>query len=102
MKAWLAAIEAKFVTNWREHWRYWSVRLGVIGSIFVSWFVAFPESALHAWAILPDDIKAMAVPVLAHRIFIRPELRMKGQSPQAIVTEILDRVPVPLGGPARS
>jgi MoxR-like ATPase len=52
--------------------------------------------------VTPDDIKAMAVSVLAHRIFIRPELRMKGQSPQAIVTEILDRAPVPIGGTGRN
>jgi MoxR-like ATPase len=49
----------------------------------------------------PDDIKAMAVPVLAHRIFVRPELRMKGQSPQAVVSDILERVPVPLGPAGR-
>lgn len=51
--------------------------------------------------VTPDDVKAMAVPVLAHRIFIRPEVRMKGQSPQAIVLEILERVPVPLGPTTR-
>jgi MoxR-like ATPase len=48
----------------------------------------------HVW---PDDIKAMAIPVLAHRVIIRPEHRIKGQIPQAVVSEILQRIPVPVG-----
>lgn len=47
--------------------------------------------------VLPDDIKAMAIPVLAHRMIVRPEHRIKGSNAQAIVTDILQRVPVPVG-----
>jgi len=46
--------------------------------------------------VTPDDIKAMAVPVLAHRIIVRPEHRTRGMSSQVCLTEILQQVPVPV------
>jgi MoxR-like ATPase len=48
----------------------------------------------------PDDIKAMAVPVLAHRVIIRPEFRIKGQNAARCIEEIKQRVPVPVGAGA--
>lgn len=47
--------------------------------------------------VTPDDIKAMAVPVLAHRMIVRPEQRIKGVTAQSILTELLQRTPVPVG-----
>jgi MoxR-like ATPase len=47
--------------------------------------------------VTPDDIKAMAVSVLAHRVIIRPEFRIKGQTSQNVVSELLQRIPVPIG-----
>jgi MoxR-like ATPase len=47
--------------------------------------------------VTPDDIKAMAVPVLAHRIIVRPEQRIKGVTSQSILSELLQRIPVPVG-----
>lgn len=47
--------------------------------------------------VLPDDIKLMAAPVLAHRVIVRPEHRVKGLSAQAVIHEILQRIPVPIG-----
>jgi MoxR-like ATPase len=47
--------------------------------------------------VTPDDIKAMAVSVLAHRVIIRPEFRIKGQTSQNVVSELLQRLPVPVG-----
>jgi MoxR-like ATPase len=44
---------------------------------------------------IPDDVKALAEPALAHRLIINPSARMKGTSPTAIVAEILRAVPVP-------
>ncbi|HXG23477.1 MAG TPA: MoxR family ATPase [Chthonomonadales bacterium] len=51
--------------------------------------------------VTPDDIKAMAVPVLAHRLIVRPEHRIKGMTPQMCIAEILQRTPVPVGAGAR-
>lgn len=42
----------------------------------------------------PDDVKALAIPVLAHRLVARPETSRSGGT-ERIVREILDSVPVP-------
>ncbi len=47
--------------------------------------------------VKPDDVKALAVVVLAHRIIVRPEQRMRGVSALECVQEALNRVPVPVG-----
>jgi MoxR-like ATPase len=44
---------------------------------------------------IPDDVKALAEPALAHRLIVNPSARMKGTNPSAIVAEILCSVPVP-------
>ncbi|RLG85361.1 MAG: magnesium chelatase [Thermoprotei archaeon] len=45
--------------------------------------------------VIPDDVKAVAVPVLIHRILLKPEYEFEGYAPARIVREILQRVPVP-------
>jgi len=47
--------------------------------------------------VLPDDIKALAVPVLGHRIIIGPAARMGEITPDRIVREIARSIPVPGG-----
>jgi MoxR-like ATPase len=42
--------------------------------------------------ILPDDVKSLAVPVLAHRILLAPEAELEGIKPEEIVREALDKV----------
>jgi len=44
---------------------------------------------------IPDDVKAVAEPVLAHRLILRPEARAENVSGHQIVQEILARVPTP-------
>jgi MoxR-like ATPase len=45
--------------------------------------------------VLPDDIKVLAGPALGHRIIVGPAARIKDVEPEAIIDEILSRVPVP-------
>lgn len=45
--------------------------------------------------VIPEDIKALAEPVLAHRLAIKPEGRMRGFTGRLAVEQILDRVAVP-------
>ena len=45
--------------------------------------------------VLPDDVKELAVPVLAHRIIVGPAARIKDINAEGIVADILSRVPVP-------
>ena len=44
----------------------------------------------------PDDIKAVAVAVLAHRLILAPEARSRGSTGEQIVRETLDKTPVPV------
>jgi MoxR-like ATPase len=46
--------------------------------------------------VIPDDVKRMAQPVLAHRIILRPESRLRKKTPAAVVTEIVSDVRVPI------
>ncbi len=45
--------------------------------------------------VLPDDVKAVGVPALAHRLVLRPELWVQRVSAEDVVREILDTVPTP-------
>jgi len=44
----------------------------------------------------PDDIKAVAEPVLAHRLIVAPEARAAGTTSAELVREALDKTPVPI------
>jgi MoxR-like ATPase len=46
--------------------------------------------------VLPDDVKHLVQPVLAHRIIVRPESRLRKVTSSQIVQEIVDEVPVPV------
>jgi MoxR-like ATPase len=45
--------------------------------------------------VLPDDIKFLAVPVLSHRLILREEERLRGETPEHFLAEIVSRIPVP-------
>jgi MoxR-like ATPase len=46
--------------------------------------------------LVPDDVKAVAEPVLEHRLLVGPEARSVGLSTADLVREALDRTPVPV------
>jgi MoxR-like ATPase len=85
---------ASIVEDTRKHT---AVRLG-----------ASPRAAIalikmaKAWAyingrdyVIPDDVKAVAKPVLTHRIILKPELEIQGVTVDKVVEDILTKVPVP-------
>ena len=45
--------------------------------------------------VTPDDVKAVAVPALAHRLMLRPELWVQRLSADDVVREVLETVPTP-------
>jgi len=47
--------------------------------------------------VIPDDIKTLAQPVLAHRLLVTPEAQLQGITSGDAVEEILAAVPVPTG-----
>jgi MoxR-like ATPase len=54
------------------------------------------RAALHGRDfVLPDDVKAIAVPALAHRLVLRPELWVQRVTPEDVVREVLENVPTP-------
>jgi len=46
--------------------------------------------------VIPDDVKHLAIPVLAHRTIVKAETGIRGQSAESIIKEIVDTVPVPV------
>jgi MoxR-like ATPase len=46
--------------------------------------------------VTPDDVKSVAVPALAHRLTLRPELWVQRISAEDVVRERLDTVPTPV------
>jgi MoxR-like ATPase len=44
----------------------------------------------------PDDVKAVAVPVLSHRLILAPEARSSGLTGEQIIQETLEKTPVPI------
>jgi len=45
--------------------------------------------------VIPDDIKDIVTPVLAHRILLSPEAQMRGTSAEEILDALIGRVPIP-------
>ena len=59
--------------------------------------------AAQAWAAMdgrtyvkPDDVKLLAGPVLAHRLILGAQTRLRGQASEAIVQEVVEETPVPV------
>ncbi|NJE30311.1 MoxR family ATPase [Thermococcus sp. 18S1] len=45
--------------------------------------------------VIPDDVKELAVPILSHRIVVKPEYEVEGMNGKDIVEDALERVEVP-------
>ena len=45
--------------------------------------------------VTPDDVKAVAVPALSHRLMLKPELWVQRVRPEDVVREVLETVPTP-------
>lgn len=57
----------------------------------------------QAWAaindrnfVLPDDVKLLAPYVLNHRVIVSPQTLLRGRTPEQIIEDIVDSVPVPV------
>ena len=46
--------------------------------------------------VLPDDVKELVLPVLTHRIMINPQTRLRGATPEEVVLDVINEVPVPV------
>ena len=46
--------------------------------------------------VLPDDVKAVGQPVLAHRIVLSPEARLRGRDVREVIAEVMRSIAVPV------
>jgi len=67
------------------------------GSIFLARAGQARAALVGRDYVLPDDIKDMAIPILAHRIIVSPAARLRELSSDRIVEEILHKTSVPGG-----
>ncbi|MEO1147426.1 MAG: MoxR family ATPase [Cyanobacteria bacterium J06638_22] len=73
------------------------LELGASPRCAIAWMHA---SKAHAWLgdrdyVTPDDIKAVAAPLLRHRLILRPEAQLDGLKIDDVITGILGQVSVP-------
>ena len=52
--------------------------------------------------VIPDDVKAICIPVMAHRVLLSPSARMRGVSQATVIEEAIAEVPVPGAGGGRT
>lgn len=71
--------------------------LGASPRSAVAWLQA---TKAHAWLegrdfVTPDDVKAIALPLLRHRLILRPEAQLDGLVIDTVISSLLNQVPVP-------
>ncbi len=81
----------------RQSRQLFAVRLGASPRAGVYWLrVAKAWAALQGREfVIPDDVKAVAKPILRHRLLLKPEAELEGLTPDAVIEALLDSVPVP-------
>lgn len=50
-------MKIELIEGWRKWYKLWSVRLTVLGTLIVGWFLASPDAFLQVWLMLPQDLK---------------------------------------------
>lgn len=62
-----------------------------------AWFVTSQAAAYLAGRdfVTPDDVKTVALPLLRHRLILKPEAMLDGLEIDAVIASILNKVPVP-------
>ncbi len=71
--------------------------LGASPRAAVAWLQASKAQAwlAHRDFVTPDDIKAIAAPILRHRLILRPEAQLDGVHVDSAIVSLLSQVPVP-------
>ncbi|MEM1645760.1 MAG: MoxR family ATPase [Ignisphaera sp.] len=88
----------EYVANIVEYsYRHSALRLGVTPRGALMLLLLAKEFALadERTYVIPDDVKAAAIPALSHRILLKPEYIAEGYTGEKVVREILAKVEVP-------
>jgi MoxR-like ATPase len=74
------------------------IRLGGSPRASLSLFKACQAfAAIHARDhVLPDDVKHLAIPVLSHRLLLKPEAELRGKDADSLIEQILETTPLSL------
>ena len=90
----VASYAVRLAAATREHpaTRYGASPRGSIGLVRAARALAATESRSF---VTPDDVKAVAQPVLAHRIVLTPDAELNRYTTAQLVREVLDAVPPP-------
>lgn len=48
----------KLIPEWRKALKFWSVRLSALGAILMSIVLAWPDSLLYLWSMMPAEVYA--------------------------------------------
>ncbi len=90
----------RIVRATREHT---DLQLGASPRASVSLYRAAQAMALVEGRdfVLPDDVAALARPVLTHRLLVDVDRELRGATAGDVMTEVLERVPVGVGAGAR-
>jgi MoxR-like ATPase len=89
---------AKYLVNLAEATRqHPALALGMSPRATLGWLrAARALAALNGRGfVIPDDLKALAQPVLGHRLMLTPEAQLQGRSSSEAVDDILRTVPAP-------
>ncbi|MBS3984360.1 MAG: MoxR family ATPase [Selenomonadales bacterium] len=46
--------------------------------------------------VMPDDVKELVKPVLSHRLILKNQFRLRGQSQESVLDSVLGQIPVPV------
>ncbi|WP_343526754.1 hypothetical protein [Sphingomonas sp.] len=49
----------KLITNWRQSWRWWSVRVSAFGAAIFAFLLAAPDQVQAIWQALPPDVQTL-------------------------------------------
>jgi MoxR-like ATPase len=71
--------------------------LGASPRAAIAWLHASKSAAWldRRQAVIPDDFKQVAIPLLRHRLVLRPEAQLDGLEIDKVIAGAIDRVPVP-------
>ncbi|RSV15204.1 hypothetical protein CA235_09725 [Sphingomonas sp. ABOLF] len=56
------------IIDWRQVWRWWSVRVSALGALLFALLTAFPDQALALWMNLPAEIRGRIPDNVEHAI----------------------------------
>jgi MoxR-like ATPase len=71
--------------------------LGASPRAAIAWLQASKSAAWldRRQMVIPDDFKRVAIPLLRHRLILRPEAQLDGLEIDTVIATAIDRVPVP-------